>query len=127
MNFENIPYDSHVCMYNLGLYSQSTKEVILRWGTAQRALDGWEKAGTAVWKTTGLVQQNIVYTYNVGSGTTNFSHTTAYLSISRKELEYVESYIILSIAFVLMYASSISVWHDFLGRATSTFVCPGLT
>ena len=104
MHFVNLPFDRHVCPYEIGLYSQSMKHVSLQWKAGVPALDGWEKVQIQpdMWELTGVIAENKVVTFDYGKGSRNFSNAKAYLTLKRKPWEYSTGYLVLSTTFVLL-------------------------
>lgn len=103
MIFGNIPYDVHKCPYELGLYSQTADDVILRWyevdGKMATAINTSAANSTPTWTLTKVEARNDFKTY-AGSG--SYTYAYADITIERIDQSYVLAYITLTNLIVLM-------------------------
>jgi hypothetical protein len=107
MHLERLPYDEQLCSLQMGPYSQSEAEVVLRWtqrndGLALSNLDGQQNAE---WEIGTQEQDSLSEVYSSG----NYSVATVSFMLTRNPAQYEREMIQ---ALIFVFIQYLGVWID---------------
>ena len=96
-NLGTLPFDTQVCTFLVGSYTDTSADTYLRWKEQRTGLANYDGACMAEWYATGFEQEDLELVYS----SANFTYAKAKVTFSRSPGLMLEAYIIPAIILVL--------------------------